>query len=136
MPILPSGDIFAGGAAVSGSKNRGAKTFKYCPYSTQITDYSQDSRVPGGEKIHHGETGGRLHVYSLGGGVGWMCADNDCAYFVGSAVTEVIQQGRRKVYLPSGTCPTTENDFTTLSGTVEAVDRGRVIVSGTRYYEI
>ncbi len=122
--------------AVSGSKSRSAKTWKYCPYSTQITNYNQDSRVPDIEKTYHSETEGRMHSYSVGGMMGWACADNECSFVVGSAITEVVQFGRIKVYLPAGTCPKTEEDFTTLSGTVENVTQGRLIVSGTRYFEI
>lgn len=136
MVILPQGDIFAPGTAVSGSKTRGAKTWKYCPYSTQITNYNQDSRVPEIEKTFHSETNGRLHVYSLGRGAGWVCADNDCSYYTGSATTEVGQAGRQFIFLPSGTCPKTEEDFTTLSGVVDHSTQGRTIVSGTRYFEI
>ncbi len=121
---------------VSGSKSRSAKTWKYCPYSTQITNYSQDARVPDIEKTYHSETEGKMHSYSVGGMMGWACADNECSFVAGSAITEVVQFGRIKVYLPTGTCPKTEEDFTTLSGTVENVTQGRVIVSGTRYFEI
>ena len=54
MPgILASGYLFADGPVVSGSKTSAAKTWKYCPYSTQITNYNQDARVPQGEKVHH-----------------------------------------------------------------------------------
>jgi hypothetical protein len=134
MVKLPQGDLYAPGVAVSGSKTTSAKTWKYCPYSTQITNYNQDSRVPSGEKVFHSETDGRLHVYSLRGGLGWVCADNDCSYFTGSATTEVIQQGRR--FVASGTCVLTEQDLATLSGSVQHLTRGRTIVSGTRYHEI
>ena len=129
-------NIFDPGTAVSGSKTRAAHCWKYCPYSTQITDFNQDSRIPDSEKVFHGETGGQMHSYSLGGGMGWACADNDCPFFTGTAVTEVPQAGRRFTFLPSGTCPATEQQFATLSGNVAHLTRGRIIVSGTRYYEI
>jgi hypothetical protein len=134
MPVLPSGDLFAPGPAVSGSKTRGAKTWRYCPYSTQITDYNQNAEVPSGEKTYHSETNGRMHTYSLGGPLGWVCADNGCSFYLGTATTEVTQHGRR--FVPaSGTtaCPT---DWPTLSGSVEATTQGRIIASGTRYYQI
>lgn len=129
-------DLFEPGPAVSGSKTNAAHCWKYCPYSTQITDYNQDSRVPPGEKTYHGETEGQMHSYSLGGGMGWVCADNDCSYYTGTATTEVGQATRRKIYLPSGTCPVTEDQFATLSGTIDHSTEGRIIVPGTRYYEI
>jgi len=128
--------LFLPGPAVSGSKTRAAHCWKFCPYSTQITDYNQDSRVPLGEKTYHGETNGQMHSYNLGGAMGWVCADNDCSFFTGAATTEVGQAARRKIFLPSGTCPATEEDFSTLSGTIDHSTRGRTIVSGTRYYEI
>ncbi len=137
MPKLPQGDIFAAGAAVSGSKTTAAHCWKYCPYSTQITSYNGDTRVPGGEKVFHSETEGQMHTYALGpGGAGWVCADNDCSFFIGTATTEVLQVGRRFLPLPSGTCPKTEEDFTTLSGTVDNSTTGRTIISGTRYLEV
>lgn len=134
MAKLPQGDIFALGPAVSGSKS-GGKTFKYCPYSTQITNYNQDSRVPSGEKVFHSETDGRLHSYSISGIMGWTCADNDCPFFTGTASTAVSQAGRR--FQPTtGTTACTEQDLATLSGSVQHLNRDRVIVSGTRYIEI
>jgi hypothetical protein len=134
MPILPQGDIFAPGPVVSGSKTRGTKTWRYCPYSTQITDYNQDSRVPAGQKTYHGETNGRMHVYSLGGVIGWACADNDCSFYKGTATTEVNQAGRR--FVPTSGTTACPGDLPTLSGSVEHLSIGRTIVSGTRYLEI
>jgi len=135
MTILPSGGIFEPGPVVSGSKVRGAKTWRYCPYSTQITDYNQNAEVPGGEKVHHHETSGRMHTYSLGGGyLGWVCADNGCPYYIGTATTEVTQHGRRFVPTPGSTACADSDPA--VSGTVEALEQGRTIVSGTRYYQI
>lgn len=135
MSILPQGDIFASGVVVSGSKTSGAHCWRYCPYSTQITNYNNDSRVTAGEKVFHSETGGQLHTWSLGpGALGWVCADNDCSYFTGIATTEVIQAGR-KFQTVSGTgCQA--SDLPTLSGSVQHLTQGRTIISGTRYYEI
>lgn len=133
MVKLPQGNIFAPGPAVSGSKTTAAHLWKYCPYSTQITNYNQDARVPSGQKVHHGETSGRLHSYSLGGGMGWVCADNDCPYYTGVATTAVQQAGRKFIAFH---CPLTAEDLATLSGTVDHSTQGRTIVSGTRYYEI
>lgn len=142
MTILHRGSIFeyddaSPGTTVSGSKSTAAHFWKYCPYSTQITNYNGDTRVPGGEKTYHPETEGRMHTYALGGnGAGWICADNACSFFLGTATTEVGQAARQFVYLPSGTCPKTEDDFATLSGTVDHSTLGRNIVPGIRYYEI
>jgi hypothetical protein len=136
MSILPSGDLFAPGAVVSGSKTRAGHKWKYCPYSTQITNYNQDNRVPSGEKTYHHETQGFMHTYSLGPGtIGWVCADNGCSYYLGTATTAVTQHGRRFI-TASGTTNYTAADLATLSGSVEHLTRGRTIVSGTRYYEI
>ncbi len=134
MAILPSGGIFIPGPAVSGSKNTAAHCWKYCPYSTQITNYNGDSRVPGGEKVFHSETDGQLHSYSLGGPMGWVCADNDCSFFTGTATTEVTQNGRR--FVPTSGTTACPEDLPTLSGSVEHITNGRTIVSGTRYFEI
>jgi len=129
------GEVFEGGPAISGSKSRAAHCWKYCPYSTQGFNYNGDLRVPENEKIHHGETEGQMHSYSIGaGGMGWMCADNDCPYYAGTAVTEVEMAGRRFSYL--GNCPKTEAQMATASGTVDLSTTGRTIVSGTRFYEI
>lgn len=133
MPVLPQGSLFAPGPVVSGSKDRGHK-YKYCPYSTQITNYNQDSKVPGGEKTYHAETNGKMYTYSLGGPIGWVCPDNGCSFYLGTATTTVTQHGR--IFVASGTCPRTEDDFATLSGSVAHLTQGRVIASGTRYYEI
>lgn len=135
MVHLPQLNIFAPGLSVTGSKTTAAHLWKYCPYSTQITGYSQDTRVPSGQKTYHGETEGRMHSYSLGGPMGWVCADNDCSYYTGAATTAVPQAGRRFA-TTSGTCSITEKDFATLSGSVQHIIRGRPVVSGTRYIEI
>lgn len=139
MPVLPSGGIFQPGAVVSGSKVRGAKTWKYCPYSTQVTDYNQDSRIPAGDKVYHQETNGRMHAYSLGAAFGWVCADNGCPFYTGvfAATTsgiEVPQEGRRFVPAPGTTA--CAPDLPTLSGSVDHSTEVRTIVSGTRYIEI
>lgn len=138
MPILPQGDLFAPGPSVSGSKPHG-KTFRYCPYSTQITDYNGDTTIPAGDKVFHGETGGKLYVYSLGRGAGWVCPDNDCPYYTGTFATttsgfEVNQEGREFNYLTG--CPKTEADFATISGSVLHLNKGRKIVPGTRFFLI
>jgi hypothetical protein len=78
-----------------------------------------------------------MHTGGLGSNsIGWVCADNACSFFLGTATTEVGQAGRQMVYLPSGTCPKTYDDFATLSGAVDHSTTGRTIVPGTRYYEI
>lgn len=136
MPILPSGDLFASGPVVSGSKTRAGHCWKYCPYSTQTIGYNKDLRVPNVEKIYHHETQGYMHTYSLGPGtIGWVCADNGCPFYLGTATTEVTQHGRQFI-TASGTTNYTAQDLATLSGSVEHLTRGRTIVSGTRYYEI
>ncbi len=135
MVVLPQGDLFASGVAVSGSKATAAHCWRYCPYSTQTIGYNADLRVPDIEKVFHSETDGQLHTYSLGGPIGWICADNDCSFFTGDATAEVTQHGRRFVPVSGTTC-NTESDLATLSGSVEHLTRGRTIVSGTRYYEI
>lgn len=134
MVVLPSGDIFAPGPVVSGSKLRAAKTWRYCPYSTQITDALQDTTIPEAEKVFHQETNGRLHSYSLGRGLGWVCADNGCPFFTGDAITEVNQQGRR--FQPPLGQTACESDLPTLSGNVQHLVNPRTIVSGTRYFQI
>jgi len=134
MALLPQGDIFASGTAVSGSKVTAAHLWKYCPYSTQITGYNQDSRVPGGEKVYHSETEGRMHTWSVGIYAGWTCVDNDCPFYAGTAVTEIDQYGRRFATVSGTGC--SESDLPTLSGAVEHITKGRIIVSGTRYFEI
>lgn len=138
MPITPQGSIFAPGPAISGSKPHG-KTFRYCPYSTQITNYNGDTFIPAGDKVYHSETNGKMYTYSLGRGAGWICPDNDCPYYTGtfSATVsgfEVPQAGRNFIY-PSG-CPRTEADFTTLSGAVDHSTAGRRIVPGSRFFLI
>lgn len=143
MPILNPGTIFeyntaSPATAVSGSKNRAAHKWKYCPYSTQSTVYNQDSRVPEIEKTYHSETEGQMHSYSVAGIMGWACADNGCPYFLGIATTAVTQHGRRFV-VASGTenCGTAES-MATLSGNVESIQSPRAIVPGIRqrYFEI
>ena len=125
------------GTTASGSKSTGTHCWKYCPYSTQITTYNGDSRVPGGEKTYHPETEGQMYTYSLGPvGIGWICADNACSYFLGTATTEVGQAGRKFISLPLGACPTSAEELSTLSGSVDHSTSGRTIVAGTRYYEI
>lgn len=133
MVVLPQGDLFAPGPVVSGSKPHG-RTWKYCPYSTQITDYNGDTRVPASDKAFHSETAGKLYTYSLGGGAGWVCPDNGCSFFLGTASGTVTQAGRRFEYTTS--CPRTEADFATISGSVAHLNIERTIVSGSRYFEI
>ncbi len=141
MTIIHRGSVFefddaSPGTTVTGSKSTAAHCWKFCPYSTQITDYNQDSRVPEGEKTYHPETEGQLHSYSLGGGMGWVCADNACSFFLATTTTGVLQTGRRFVALPEGSCPQTADQLATLSGSVEHSLRNHTIVSGTRYMEI
>lgn len=142
MTILHGGSIFeyddvSPSTTASGSKSRSAHCWKFCPYSTQGIVYNGDSRVPENEKTYHPETEGQMHTGGLGGNsIGWVCADNACSFFLGTATTEVPQAGRQMVYLPSGTCPKTEDDFATLSGTVNHTTLGRKIIPGTRYREI
>jgi hypothetical protein len=150
MPIMPQGALFLHyfsddipgpdpdyDAAVSGSKLSAAHCWIYCPYSTQITDYNQDSRVPPGDKVYHQETNGQMHSYSLGGGyMGWICADNDCTYYQGTATTYVTQHGR--VFVPASGTTACATDLPTLSGSVVALEKERVVVTGTnaRYFQI
>lgn len=134
MAILLSDDIFAAGPAISGSKSRG-HTWRYCPYSTQITNYNQDSKVPEGEKTFHSETAGQMYSYSHGRHLGWICPDNDCNFYLGIATTEVTQHGRTFV-VTSGTCPNDEQGLATISGSVRHRTQGRTVISGTRYFEI
>jgi hypothetical protein len=140
MTILHRGSIFefddvSPETTSSGNKARAAHCWKYCPYSTQGTDYNEDARIPEGEKTYHPETEGQLHTYALGArGTGWICADNACSYFLGTASTEVGQAGRQFISL--GGCPSTEEDFATMSGSVDHSTSGRVIAAGLRYYEI
>ena len=126
-------DIFDAGPTVSGSKSRG-HCWRYCPYSTQITDYNEDSRVPPGEKVFHSETSGFMYSYSISGMMGFVCPDNDCSFFTGTAITEVAQPGRR--FVPASGTTACPEDLPTLSGSVENLSIGRTIVSGTRYLEI
>jgi len=139
MTIINRGSVFeyddaSPSTTVSGSKDTAAHCWRYCPYSTQSTNYNSDSRVPEIEKTYHPETQGQLHSWSVGGAMGWTCADNACSYFLGTATTEVEQAGRR-FQTTSGTgCEA--SDLPTLSGSVEHLTQGRRIVSGTRYYEI
>jgi hypothetical protein len=121
------------GPTASGVKARTAKTWKYCPYSTQITNYNGDTRVPEIEKVYHNETDGRMHSYSISGVMGWACADNDCPFFLGTATTEIQLSGRK--FVPSsGTCAQT--DPKGLTGNVIVVSGTRSVVSGTRFIEI
>lgn len=133
MAILFQGNIFNTGPVVSGSKMRG-HCWKYCPYSTQITTYNQDSRVPAIEKVFHQETGGFLYTYSIGGPIGWVCPDNGCSFYLGTATTAVPQAGRK--FVPASGTTSCAADLPTLSGSVRHLSIDRVVVSGTRYYEI
>ncbi len=141
MTIIHGGSVFefddaSPGTTVTGSKSTAAHCWKFCPYSTQITDYNQDTRVPEGEKTYHPETEGQLHSYSIGGGMGWTCADNACSFFLGTTTTGVLQTGRRFVTFPEGSCAQTEDQLATLSGQVDHRLRNHTIVSGTRYTEL
>ncbi len=127
--------------ASSGSKTTAAHCWKYCPYSTQITNYNNDSQIPEVEKTFHSETAGQMHTYSLGGPIGWACADNGCSYFLGTATTAIsTNKGRRFVAIPTADPTLTTSgcvgSLPTLSGSVDAVSGTRTIVSGTRYLEI
>ena len=128
--------------AVSGSKTTAAHCWKYCPYSTQITNYSGDSRIPDVEKTFHSETSGFLHSYSLGGPMGWACADNGCSYFLTTATTALKQNGRKFVATsianPTLTASGCVGSLPTLSGSVNVISGTRTIVSGIRqrYFEI
>lgn len=138
MAKLPLGSVFAftgwPPSTVSGSKTTAAHCYKYCPYSTQITNYNQDSRVPSGEKTYHSETEGWMHSYSISGIMGWACADNGCSFFLGTASTIINQAGR--VFTPASGTTACPSDLPTLSGSVSHLSIPRVIVSGTRYIEI
>jgi len=119
---------------ISGSKVTGAHLWKYCAYSTQITNYNGDSRIPEGEKTYHNETQGYMHSYSISGHMGWACADNGCSFFLGSATSTVMQYGRK--FVPASGTTGGPSDLPTLSGSVQNVPIPRTIASGTRYIEI
>jgi len=132
--------IFAPGPVVSGSKSSTIKTggtahcWKYCPYSTQITAYNGDARVPTAEKVFHQETNGFMHSYSISGFMGWVCANNGCRFYTGTAVATVNRFGRK--FVPTNGPVCSNLDLPTLSGSVQNQVIPRTIVSGTRYIEI
>ncbi len=125
-------EIFGTGPVVSGSKSRSAKTWKYCPYSIQTIEYNGDSRVPDGEKIYHQETEGKMHSYSISGVMGWACADNDCPFFTGSAITEVFQFAVR--FTPTDDACIAGVPVG-ISGVHTVISGARTIVPGSRYIE-
>jgi hypothetical protein len=119
---------------VSGSKLRGSHCWKLCPYSTQSTTEAFDIRIPDIEKTYHQETNGQQYSYSISNLMGWACADNGCSFFLGTATTEVDQQGRLFVPASGTTCDAA--GLASLTGTVRHISKGRTIVSRTRYIEI
>lgn len=97
--------------------------YKVCPYST--TDVG--SRIPTTEKDVHPTTSGYMTLDVRAGhdGAGWVCMDNNCPYFRGTAVTS----------LPISTRKTSINYITgeyTISE--ESIPTG--VCSGTRYWEM
>lgn len=146
MTIQHEGSVFefddaSPESTMSGSKSRAGHCWKFCPYSVQSTAYNGDTRIPEGDKTYHPETEGQMHSYSLGGGMGWVCADNACAFFLNTFASTISgvavpQAGRRFQALPEGSCPQTEAQLATLSGIVNHRVRNRTIISGSRYYEI
>jgi len=128
------GSFPANVTVVSGSKLSASHCWKLCPYSTQATTEAFDTRVPDIEKTYHHESNGQQYSYSISGLMGWACADNGCSFFLGTATTEIDQQGR--VFVPAAGTTCDASGLSTLTGTVRHVSRGRTIVSGTRYIEI
>lgn len=141
MVILNPGSIFEYNTAspsttVSGSKLIGAHCYKFCPYSTQIIVFSGDSQIPTAQKTFHGETSGFMHSYSLGGPMGWVCADNSCSFFLGTATSGIIQNGVS--FVPTSGTTACPGDLPTLSGSVQPINIERKIVPTIRqrYFEI
>lgn len=62
--------------------------YKRCAYSDFATTYG-DTRIPAGEKTPHTVYEGRMVAAARGSVVGWECQDDDCSYYLGTAVTEI-----------------------------------------------
>lgn len=68
---------------------QGKKTYAYraCPYSTE----DATNRIPADEKTIHTTTSGRMSLEIRNGheGLGFVCMDDNCPFYTGTAVTEV-----------------------------------------------
>jgi len=62
-------------------------SWRRCPYSTQ----DLTNRIPAGEKTDHSVTNGKMKLSIRNGhdGVGWVCEDPNCPYYLGTATTSI-----------------------------------------------
>lgn len=100
----------------------GGYSWKLCPYSTT----SPSNRVPTIEKTIHYTTSGYMRMDIHGGhnDVGWVCLDLNCAFYKGTAVTEIVMSVRNQKVNP-----------TTGEYTVESINMPIPICSGTYFWE-
>ncbi len=59
-------------------------TWKLCPYSTNyfLPQGAPSWKVAMPGRTVHTTTSGRMAVHNRGGTWGWMCFDDNCAYFI------------------------------------------------------
>lgn len=98
-------------------------TWRICPYSTCDT---VTGKVPTAEQSIHTTTSGymKTHVKSGHDGLGFICLDNACSFFQGTATTEVVMQIRNQTL-----------DRLTNSYSVSLIDVPIPVCSGTRFFE-
>ena len=60
--------------------------YKICPYGEQSESHN-DFRIPLIEKTNHTNTEGKMIITSRG----WICTDDECSFFLGTATTPIIQ---------------------------------------------
>ena len=70
---------------VKGTKRYG---WRICPYSSN----DSSARVPASERAYHPITKGKMKMSIRSGhdGVGWVCEDPNCPYYLGTATTEIL----------------------------------------------
>ncbi|RKZ96614.1 MAG: hypothetical protein DRQ40_00450 [Gammaproteobacteria bacterium] len=69
------------------AKGRLLQCYRICPYSTEA---GFDARIPTGEQTAHATTSGQMSFDIRGGhGMGWVCLDDECPIFLGTATTAI-----------------------------------------------
>jgi hypothetical protein len=104
---------------------QGTKRYKWrrCPYYTN----DASDRIPAAERADHPQTEGKMRMATragYGGGVGWVCDDDNCPYYKGLATTAIdITTTRVEIDQDTG-------EYTMIKDTIP-----QLLCSGTRFWE-
>jgi hypothetical protein len=94
--------------------------YRICPYATQ----DSSGRIPDAEKSNHITTSGAMALHTVDGhNQTFLCTDNNCSFYTGTATTSIILYSRVQSVV-SGT-----------SYQIDIIETPITPCSGVRFYE-